>query len=741
MSADPTSAKSKKQPPLRGDADALVREAELAYAEKATERASELVGRALAIEKRHARGNWLAGNIAHDQGKLDRAISNYRRALRAEPTFPEAHNDLGTAYHAKGWYVEAEQCFQEAVKADPRHAAALENLASALRAQRKWKEARNVFLRTLQLRVGSGFRRIFGLRGSARATPAPAAASTASDALYVEARSQMKQGDRASAHENLEQLLAIEPDNAAAHHLLGVLLKGRGETNAALPHLERAVALRSSVPDFRVDLGNAYIALKQYAKALECFQIALLLDPEYAAAAANIAKVLYDLGHYKKAEEGYRESLRMDPELAAVQVNLAATLVSLGRYEDARLAAERALEAAPDSVTAHIVLGRALLELGDATDALLTIEAAEKLAPDQDDVLRALAEYRLNAVGDLTAAQVHAERAVASAPNEPKNRLLHSHILLHLQRFEEGWQEYEARKQLTERTPAYALLPYPAWDGSPLQRKRVVVLAEQGLGDEIMFASCLPDLLRDAGPSALLCSRRLEKLFRRSLSGIELVPGSHISASDRFPIPEGFDLQVAAGTLPKFFRRKVEDFPRHAGYLRADPDRIEHWRRQLDSLGSGLKIGLSWRGGSPLTGHTRRTLPLDSFAELLRTPDTRWVSIQYGPCGDEVAQASDRLDVPITHWQEAVDDLDETAALLDALDLRISVCNTQIHISGALGKEVWILAPKMPDWRYGYTGERMLWYPSARMFRQRTSGDWSVPLADLAAALRERLGG
>lgn len=693
----------------------------------------------LGRDRRHARANWIAGNIAQDEGALDRALSRYRRAVRAAPRFTEAHNDLGTVYHAKHWHAEAEECFREALRLAPEHEAALENLASALRAQGKIKEARNYYLRSLKVRLKNRFSR--WLRPSSASTRT---ARTDQDLRPVEevlaaARKELDQRKHSEARCFIEEALLQNPEDARLHHLLGVTALREGDVANAINSLEKAVGLRSSVPEYRVDLGNAYVATKQYARAADCFRVALLLDPEYAAAAANVAKLLYDLGHYKHAETVYRDSLRMDPEFAVVRLNLASTLVALGQVDEAYALASEVLQANPASTLARIILARMHVDLGNPDSAFDLLQQAEQLEPGSAEVHRALAEYWINGPGDIAAAERHLQRSLELDPDNPKVELLISYVHFQFQRFTSGWKAYESRKRLPERASNYRLLPYPHWDGSPPKGRRIAVVAEQGLGDEIMFASCLPDLLRSGARVGLLCSRRLEALMRRSFPSVEIFPGSHLSAEDRYPVPEGYDLQVAAGSLPGFYRHEPGDFPATRGYLRASNERVAFWKKRTKSLGDGIKVGISWRGGSPLTGKVRRTLTPSDLAPLFAIKGVRWVSLQYGNVGDEVETMNAQLGAGLSHWQDAVDDLDETAALISALDLCISVGNTQIHIAGALGRDVWVLTPKMPDWRYGMAGERMLWYPTATLFRQQTSRDWSAPIALVADRLKRKV--
>lgn len=717
-------------------ADALGLMGEIEYRRGNAKAASEWLDKSIALDRRHARSHWVLGNISQDDGKLDRAISSYRRALRAQPGLAEAHNDLGTAYFARGWHQEAEQCYRKALELDPNSASATENLAATLRAQGKIGAARDYFFRTLKLRVGGFLRKMLPARpNSATPETAPPKAATplkAIQKLIVESK-------HAEAEKALRAFLEKTPDDPDAHHLLGATLAGLRRRREAIESLERAIALRSSSPEFYVTLGNVLVEERQLTQALERYQTALMLDPGFGAATANIAHILSELGHFREAEEVFRQSLQQEPDLAGAHSSLAGTLISTGKYAEAEAAARTALELNPKLVHGALMLANALLEQGKIDEAEQAIARAAKMAPEDAQLLRWKGVFRMMIHGDFAGAEALLRRARDAAPQDPSIHINLARTLLIRQRFEEGWEEFEWRKRETLRMSVYTKLPYPQWDGEPLEGKAIVVNCEQGLGDEIMYASCLHDIASKARRCVLYCNRRLETLFRRSFPYVEVVAGSHQDPNDAFPILDGIDFQVAAGSLPRFFRRKAADFPAAAAYLAADAAKTAKWRERLDALGPGMKIGLSWKGGTPLSGGTRRSLKLGQFAPLVRTPGTYWVNLQYGDSASEREGFAGAHDVQLHHWQEALDDLDETAALMCALDLRISVCNTQIHIAGALGREVWILTPLSPDSRYGCQGERMLWYPSALMFRQKIAADWSNVLDEVQARLAARL--
>lgn len=714
------------------DAQILTLAGEIAYRRGDIAAATGWLDKAVDADRKYAQAHWVLGNVHQDQGRLERAITSYRRALRAAPELAAAHNDLGTAYYAKGWFEEAEQCYRRALELEPEHTAAMENLATALRAQGKLKESRNAFVRVLALRLQNGLRRLFGRAPERRKAAAPRDSIPKIKELIASGKFEL-------AESALRDHLARSPDEPDAHHLLGQVLATTGRRDDCFGHLERAIALRSSVPEYYIALGNALADAGRYAEALDQYKVALLLDPGSGPAIANIARVLHELGHFREAEEVYRQSLEHDPDLAGAHSSLAGTLLSLGKHAEAEAAARKALGLNPKSMHARLMLASAMLEQGRPGEAQEMIRAASAQDESNIHLLAWISKFHMTTDGDLRSGEAIVRRALAIAPEDANLHINLARILLIQQRFEEGWEEYEWRRRDSGRALIYSKFPYPEWNGETLAGRTILINSEQGLGDEIMFASCLEEIAKRAERCVVLCNRRLEALLRRSLPFADVIGGSHTRHDDPFPVLTGIDFQVPIASLPRTLRRSPADFPRHEGYLKADPEKIRKWRERLDALGPGMKIGLSWKGGTPLSDQTRRTMELARFERLLELPGTRWISLQFGECREERDALTARRGARLHHWQDAIDDLDETAALMCALDLRLSVCNTQVHISGALGREVWVLTPLGPDWRYGHAGETMLWYPAVRMFRQPTAGDWDAPIAALSRQLEARL--
>ena len=415
-------------------------------------------------------------------------------------------------------------------------------------------------------------------------------------------------------------------------------------------------------------------------------------------------------------------------------------------YDAARALAEQALARGEWPYESQLLLGRALQKLHEPARAFACFEAALRLRSDDAELYDFRGSMHQE-LGRLPEAFADFERALALRPDFPLARFHRAMARLLAGDFERGWDDYELRRLSSYHAQAFAGLP--RWDGGALAGRTLLVTREQGLGDEIMFASILPELLAQDGRCMLECDPRLLPLLRRSfpaLTAFGTEPGGGLPASIA---PAAIDAVIEAGSLPVLFRRRSADFPRHAGYLRADPSAVARWRERLAALGPGLKVGLSWTGGVRRTRRALRSLALEQLLPMLRTRSVRFVSLQYtADARAEVDALRARHGIEVTHWPEAIDDYDQTAALVCALDLVVSVCTSLVHLGGALGRPVWVLAPLSPEWRYGAAGESMPWYPSVRLFRQTTYAEWepvvgrvAKELADKASAAAPTTGG
>jgi tetratricopeptide (TPR) repeat protein len=367
------------------------------------------------------------------------------------------------------------------------------------------------------------------------------------------------------------------------------------------------------------------------------------------------------------------------------------------RFDEGAAYLRRAVEASPHLREARSNLGWVLTEMGELDEGLRCLNSL-------------LAEF----------------------PEDHDARLMRATANLKYGRFAEGWRDYDAR----HHSESAIANPYdfPLWDGSVQAGSTLLVTAEQGVGDQIMFASCLAEARARVGRLLIECHPHLVPLLQRAFPFDKV--GTRVAEASLPPwvADARINLQIPFGSLPQYFRNKAADFPRHAGYLRANPARVQYWKGRLDALRPGLKVGLSWRGGTANSRRSLRSIEPEGLTPMFQQPAC-FVNLQYGSTEADIAVFRELAGARFVHWPEALDDYDETAALVVALDLVVSVCTAVIHLAGALGQPVWVLAPAIPEWRYLSSGSVLPWYPSARLFRQQRVFAWDDVVADATREL------
>jgi hypothetical protein len=331
------------------------------------------------------------------------------------------------------------------------------------------------------------------------------------------------------------------------------------------------------------------------------------------------------------------------------------------------------------------------------------------------------------------------ERAIAFRPAAPEAKYRRSFIRLLRRDFAGGWPDYENRMRIDESMSQQNISPYLRdaleldLGREDLVGRRVLLAPEQGVGDQIMFASMLPDVVRTVSEVTAVFDPRLIRLYANSFAGVKLMAATEtVRRSD-------YDRLLAIGSLGRIFRNRPEDFP-GTPYLSPSPEAVERWATRLGERTRPLRIGVSWRGGLARTGQARRSLTLDQLRPIFALPGCEFVSLQYGDPRAEVAALNTSLDNKVRVFDpDEIDDFDDLAALIHNLDLVVSVQTAVVHLSGALGKACLTMVPYLPEWRYMLEGSTMPWYGSVRLFRQDAPGAWDPVIERVKGALADRI--
>jgi len=492
--------------------------------------------------------------------------------------------------------------------------------------------------------------------------------------------------------------------------------------------------------------------LGDYAAALDAYERALTLSPDEAGLARDIARLASLLNLPALAERFLLRARRQDPSSVEIVNDLAYAYCEQARFPDAIELLRESLTQNPGAAMLWNTLGCVLFESGEAAQSLVFFDEAIRLQADLHTAHFNRANAR-KAVADIRGALEDCERAIAlgadSLAQNAMYRYARSLLLLTAGEVGAGWDAYAVRGE--EAYPDYVrhALAGPAWTpGEPLAGRRVLVMGEQGLGDEILFANLLGEAAREIGPSGRMLvavEPRLVTLFQRSFEAAEVVAYDTRREGGRTvrDVPGvaagAYDTWARMGDFLGRYRRRPDDFPKApSGFLKADPRAVERWRAVLADLGPGPKVGVIWRSLVMTSQRRKFYPPLELWGPVLGAPGVTFINLQPGDCDDELRAIARTFgaDIRALPGIDLRVDLDELAALSQALDLVVGPATATTNVAAAVGAPTWFLTT--PDAWPRLGTDAFPWYPQARAFAGEQSYDWAKVLADAGAALRGR---
>lgn len=535
-----------------------------------------------------------------------------------------------------------------------------------------------------------------------------------------------KAGRLAEAEPIYRRVLQSEPANPQALHLLGMLQMQTGRAPDALKSLRAAAQSAPQVAQIHFALSTASRLCGQLAEAQAAAQKSIGIRPLFAPAHNELGLALVNQGRMTEAIASWRRAVQLKPDYAEALSNLGAALAQEEQVDEAIKVLRQVLELNPNYPAAHNNLANALDEAGYTEDAIFHWQKAVELKPDFFDALQNLAKAIHQRGDDATALEL-ITRAIAADPKDPHARFLHGLILLTQGNLADGFPEYEFRTQSKHFDLKGRAFPQPRWDGGDVAGKRLLLHTEQGLGDTIQF-SRYATLLAERGAEVIFESPpELVELLKR-LDGVrEIVIRGE-------PLPS-FDLHASVVSLPMLFKTTLETIPAKVPYLSPPPERIARWSEILGESTGTRRVGLVWAGNPDHTNDAQRSIPLAAFDPLASVPGVTWFSLQKTRSMSLIPAVGSALGM-IDHTTALLDFAD-TAALISQLDLVITVDTAVAHLAGAMGKPVWTLVAYVPDWRWLKDRTDSPWYPSMRIFRQSTLGNWSSVIGDVGHSLTQ----
>ena len=547
-----------------------------------------------------------------------------------------------------------------------------------------------------------------------------------------------QQGQLRQAEKIYSRVLKAVPDQFDALNLLGTVKVQRGQAGEAYRLISAAIKVNPQVPDAWINLGIALHALKRDGEALESLDKALALRPGDAGAFDHRGNVLLAMGRFQDAVAAFDQALSHGLRRPEIRLNRGIVLAALGRQQEALAEFDAVLALVPAHPGAHYNRGIALFGLGRYTDAVAAYDRALSAAPDHAKALnnRGLALQAVDRPSDALASY---RKAIAVQKDYADAHFNQSLALLTIGDFPRGFQEYEWRWRRSGMPAQRRGHGRPLWLGEyPLQRKTILLQAEQGLGDTIQFVRYVP-LLRKAGAKVVLEVQQELKPLLAQMAEYVVARGEELPA---------FDVHCPVGSLPLAFKTVPEAIPADIPYLAADQARLAKWRARLGELEGRrregiaedqvprFRVAITWSGNLQHANDRNRSIPFAGLAPLWSAPAIEFISIQRELRSDDARMLAD--EARITHLGSELNDFADTAAVLALVDLVITVDTSVAHLAGAMGRPVWILLPFAADWRWSQASETSRWYPSARLARQPALGDWKSVIERVRADLEHR---
>jgi len=544
-------------------------------------------------------------------------------------------------------------------------------------------------------------------------------------------------------------ILKGQPKHPDANHNAGVLAVGLGKIELALPFFKIALESSPNTVQFWFSYIDALIKLERLtdAKALlvqakkKCAEgagfdqleqrlnnlnKAPAIKPNHADAYYNMGIILTKQGKLEEAIVAYNKAISSQPDYADAYYNMGIVLKEQSKLEEAIVAYNKAISINPDYPEAYNNMGIVLKEQRKLDEAVVAYNKAISIKPDYAEAYHNMgnAFQEHNKLKDAIKAY---NNALAIQPDNAE--IIHnlSFALLATKDFDQGFIQSETRWKTKDLVGKFLQSAKPMWNGE--KNQRILVWGEQGIGDELMFSSIIPELYETSLKILVKCDKRLIPLFERSF------PADVIYYSKDQLVPEDqYDFHIPMGSLPLTFRKSLESFNRNAsGFLKCDMSKAESFKAQLMQKYDKKIIGISWKTVSSGRGSLNRNINLAELAKALQNSNTQLISLQYGDVSDEIEAVKRDFGIKVIQFSDVdnKNDIDGLAALMAACDMVVTIDNSTTHLSGALGVPTKLMLPHKSDWRWSISENSSYWYSAVQLYKQSEVNDWHSVLAQI----------
>ncbi|BBO79780.1 hypothetical protein DSCO28_03460 [Desulfosarcina ovata subsp. sediminis] len=712
----------------------------------------------------------LLGVIEHQEGNLTAARRLIGRAIKNQSNQPFFHNNLGNVLKDLGMAGDSLACYRRAIALKADYREAHHNQALAYCQLNDWENAAGCYERMLlrfpnDLQIEKQIADLYFEMGDHEKSAVLYQRVIKHDPMDY--ASYFKLGviathgnENDQAVEYYNQALRLNPELEEAWNNLGLLLKQEGPSEDVVRCFRKAIQISPRFHEALHNLGNAYVAMDRLEQAIACFKRVVEIKPDYANALIQLAAVFkrekdYDrsLVYYFKALKIKNKSvklnasigdvfiaqkrhatakrfiasaLELDPDCPEALFSLAVIESDAGNIERSIQIYHRILDLRPESKESYYNLACKLAELDRMHEAIQIAKKLLDIDPDHAEMHNNLGSY-YRATGDIKSAIFHFKRAV-----EIDSSLAHPHFNLALTHllcgdFLNGWKEYDWRTRVEQYKADYRYSDVPLWDGAPFRGKTLLIYDEQGLGDTLQFIRYLP-LVKKLGGRVFFETRKTLIPLVGNFPGVDVLLERDGNGNQK----RTYDLCIPLMSVPVRMGTTRSTIPNSVPYLSASHERKKKWQHVFKK--KHIKIGIVWSGNKNHINDARRSCGIEHFKQIVHVPNLSFFSLQKDVSREEKAFLT-RLG--IDDIGSVFEDFADTAAVIDFLDLVISVDTSVVHLAGAMGKRVWALLAFDPDWRWLLETDKSPWYPSISLFRQKTPGDWTGVFDDIQVKLSE----
>ena len=565
---------------------------------------------------------------------------------------------------------------------------------------------------------------------------------------------QYQQGNTDSAIEYIRQSIQLDPSEAYAYFILGNIFREKGNNEEAIANYQKAIEINPNLDDAYYNLGIVFKESGRLDEAISCYRKAVQINPNHSDTYNNLGLALHANGQLEEAKYSYEQSIKIDPDYAYAYYNLGNVFLEKKQPGEAIAHFQKAIQLNPDLIDAYNNLGNALKEKGLLNEAIAVYKKTLEINPNRADTYynmgiifkesgqadEAITCYRkaiqinpghadaynnlglsLRDKGSIEEAIHSFKEALHIKSDNAVTRWNLSTALLLSGNFEQGWKEYEWRLKVKEFPNR--IISHPLWDGSDIAGRTILLQAEQGFGDTIQFIRYASLVAQRGAKVIVSCQNELTSLLKK-------VEGVHQVVGYREQIPR-FDIYYPLLSLPFIFHTTLESIPAQVPYIKADLSLVQQWRSKIQDQIFQCKIGLVW------AGREQHSCALELFLSLSKLDGITFYSLQKGVAAAQAKNATEGM--MLVDYMEDIHDFSDTAAIIENLDLIISVDTAVAHLAGALGKPVWTLLPFVPDWRWLLNRDDSPWYPTMRLFRQPALGDWESVIGRVSHDLQKMM--